>query len=99
MSIRHTNSPDVEAHVVETGTITAAMMAAGTLPGSGSTGQVYATTGPAGTVAWSALITNVAASPVGGGYVTPLMFDHTGTTGGLYAWIGSNYVKIGLATS
>lgn len=32
-------------------------------------------------------------------YVSPLMFDDTGTTGGLYAWTGSAYTKVGLATT
>ncbi len=32
-------------------------------------------------------------------FVTPLMFDDTGTTGGLYAWTGSAYQKVGLATT
>jgi hypothetical protein len=45
------------------------------------------------------LTTVVHASPVGGGYVTPLMFDDTATTGGLYGWTGADYTKIGLATS
>ena len=32
-------------------------------------------------------------------YVSPLMFDDTATTGGLYAWTGSAYQKVGLATT
>lgn len=32
-------------------------------------------------------------------FVTPLMFDDTATTGGLYAWDGTAYQKVGLATS
>ena len=32
-------------------------------------------------------------------YVTPLFFDSTGTTGGLYAWTGTTYHLVGLATS
>lgn len=32
-------------------------------------------------------------------FVKPLMFDDTGSTGGLYAWSGSAYVKVGLATT
>lgn len=32
-------------------------------------------------------------------YVTALMFDDTASTGGLYAWTGSAYTKVGLATT
>jgi hypothetical protein len=32
-------------------------------------------------------------------YVSPLVFDSTGTTGGLYAWDGAAYQKVGLATT
>lgn len=32
-------------------------------------------------------------------FVTSLMFDDTASTGGLYAWDGSAYVQVGLATS
>lgn len=42
-------------------------------------------------------VTDVAAAPTT--YVTPLMFDHTATTGGLYAWDGTQYIQVGLATS
>ncbi len=45
----------------------------------------------------SAIVTDVAAPP--STFVTPLVFDHTGTTGGLYAWTGSAYIQVGLATS
>lgn len=45
------------------------------------------------------LLNVVHASPVGGGYVAQFMFDDTATTGGLYAWTGTDYAKVGLATS
>jgi hypothetical protein len=32
-------------------------------------------------------------------FVTPLVFDDTATTGGLYAWTGTTYSKVGLATT
>jgi hypothetical protein len=32
-------------------------------------------------------------------YVTPLVFDDTMTTGGLYAWDGTAYVLVGAATT
>ena len=32
-------------------------------------------------------------------FVTALMFDDTASTGGLYAWDGTQYVQVGLATS
>lgn len=51
---------------------------------------------PAGN-AGIATVTVVSAPP--SGYVTALMFDNTATTGGLYAWTGSAYTKVGLATS
>ena len=44
-------------------------------------------------------LTVVHASPVGGGLVTPFVFDDTATTGGLYVWSGSDYVRIGPATA
>jgi hypothetical protein len=42
---------------------------------------------------WAALVTDAAAPPVA--YVTPLVFDHTAVTGGLYAWDGAAYVQVG----
>ncbi len=42
-------------------------------------------------------VTDAAAAPTT--FVTPLVFDHTATTGGLYAWTGSAYLKVGLATT
>ena len=48
---------------------------------------------------WQMLLTVAAASPVGGGFVSALVFDATATTGGLYAWNGTDYTKVGLATS
>lgn len=48
---------------------------------------------------WQALVTVQGSSPVGGGYLTPLVFDSTGITGGLYAWTGADYSRIGLATT
>lgn len=41
----------------------------------------------------------VHATPVGGGYVSQFMFNDSATTGGLYAWTGIDYTKVGLATS
>jgi hypothetical protein len=38
-------------------------------------------------------------SPVGGSFLTPLVFDDTPTTGGLYCWMTTDYVKVGPATS
>ena len=40
---------------------------------------------------WTSLVTVQAGTPVGGGYLTPLVFDNTATTGGLYCWTGSDY--------
>ena len=34
-----------------------------------------------------------------GPFQTPLVFDSTASTGGLYAWDGSAYQQVGLATS
>ena len=45
----------------------------------------------------SSIVTVVTAPP--SAYVGPLVFDTTATTGGLYAWTGSAYEKVGLATS
>ncbi len=45
------------------------------------------------------LLTVVTTSPVGGGFKTLLVFDSTATTGGLYAWNGTDYTKVSLATS
>jgi hypothetical protein len=42
---------------------------------------------------WQEIITDAAAPPVA--YVTPLVFDHTAVTGGLYAWDGQQYVQVG----
>lgn len=39
-------------------------------------------------------VTSQAGAP-GAGYVTPLVFDTTAVTGGLYAWDGSAYVQVG----
>lgn len=53
----------------------------------------------AGTVNGNALgpaftyVTDTDAAPTT--YVTPLVFDHTALTGGLYAWDGSAYVQVG----
>ncbi len=46
----------------------------------------------------SAFVTDQAAAPTTT-FITPLVFDHTASTGGLYAWTGAAYLKIGLATS
>lgn len=32
-------------------------------------------------------------------FITPLVFNSTASTGGLYSWTGTTYSKIGLATS
>lgn len=37
-------------------------------------------------------VTDQAAPPTT--YTTPLVLDHTATTGGLYAWDGSAYVQV-----
>lgn len=42
-------------------------------------------------------VTVVAAPPTV--FVTPLVFDNTADTGGLYCWNGTAYVQVGLATS
>ena len=44
-----------------------------------------------------ATVTVIHAAPTT--YVTALMFDDTASTGGLYAWTGSAYTKVGLATT
>lgn len=44
-----------------------------------------------------AIVTDAAAAPTT--FVTPFVFDHTATTGGLYAWDGSAYIKVSLATT
>jgi hypothetical protein len=46
----------------------------------------------------SAFVTDQASAPTTT-FITPLVFDHTGSTGGLYAWTGAAYLKIGLATT
>ena len=38
-------------------------------------------------------------APPGASFVTPLVFDDTASTGGLYAWDGTQYIQVGLATS
>jgi hypothetical protein len=45
-----------------------------------------------------AFVTDQAAAPTTT-FITPLVFDHTASTGGLYAWTGAAYLKIGLATT
>jgi len=45
----------------------------------------------------TAYVTVVHAAPTT--FVTALMFDDTASTGGLYAWTGSAYTKVGLATT
>lgn len=52
---------------------------------------------PATSLPSAAYVTVVAAPPTT--YVSPLMFDSTASTGGLYAWTGSAYQKVGLATT
>jgi hypothetical protein len=43
---------------------------------------------------WQTLVTFGSTSPIGGGFITLLVFDSTALTGGLYAWNGSDYVKV-----
>jgi hypothetical protein len=45
----------------------------------------------------AAYVTVVHAAPTT--FVAPFMFDDTAGTGGLYAWTGSAYVRVGLATT
>lgn len=62
----------------------------------GESGGAIASDGT-GKAAWMPLTLDAAASPIGGGFVGPFVFDHTAITGGLYAWIGGNagdYVKV-----
>lgn len=56
-------------------------------------------TGVAGAPAWATSGLVLHANPVGGGFVALLVFDDTAITGGLYLWVGSDYVKVGLATT
>jgi hypothetical protein len=64
----------------------------------GTAGQLLTADGMA-TAIWQSLVTFGSADPTGGGYLTPLVFDDTAVTGGLYAWTGADYSKIGLATT
>lgn len=50
-------------------------------------------------VSAAAVYVTVQAMAPAGPFQTPLVFDSTATTGGLYAWDGSAYQKVGLATS
>lgn len=47
---------------------------------------------------WTSLVT-FGTDPPGSDYTTPLIFDDSPSTGGLYAWNGSAYAKIAPATS
>ena len=58
-----------------------------------ATAGLLLTTVDASNCNWLKIITDVAAPPVA--YVTPLVFDHTAVTGGLYAWSGAAYVQVG----
>src|SRR6266540_4306310 len=58
-----------------------------------ATAGLLLTTVDASNCNWLKIITDVAAPPAG--YVTPLVFDHTAVTGGLYAWGGAAYVQVG----
>lgn len=62
----------------------------------GAPGEVL-TADESGLNYWSALCTVQNSAPTT--YVTPLVFDNTASTGGLYVWAGSSYSKIGAATS
>jgi hypothetical protein len=42
-------------------------------------------------------VTDAAAPPTT--YVTPLVLDHTASTGGLYAWDGTAYIQVAPALS
>ncbi len=44
---------------------------------------------------WTSLVTVQTGTPVGGSLSTPLVYDNTAVTGGLYAWTGADYTKIG----
>jgi hypothetical protein len=70
----------------------------------------YTLTDGGGLVRWEGFLTPDPASNAGVAYVTvihapptvfvtALMFDDTASTGGLYAWTGSAYTKVGLATT
>jgi hypothetical protein len=50
-----------------------------------------------GSFRWQDLVAVVHTAPTT--YAGPLVFDDSATTGGLYAWVGSSYTKIGPATS
>ena len=57
----------------------------------------FPTTQPA--VSASAVYVTVQTMAPAGPFQTPLVFDSTASTGGLYAWDGSAYQQVGLATS
>ena len=46
-----------------------------------------------GTLLNSVIVTVQTGAP-GGSYVTPLIYDNTAVTGGLYAWDGGTYQKV-----
>ena len=93
MSVRHVINGTQEDHIVETGTVTPDML--GDASGGVINGPLVFYM-PAG---WSLFYTLAHTSPVSGGYQTPLVFDDTASTGGLYIWNGSDYALVGLATS
>lgn len=49
----------------------------------------------AGGLGGSIIYVTESASPPGADYQTPLYYDSTAVTGGLYAWTGGAYLKIG----
>lgn len=69
------------------------------LPAAGATGTILAKTATTDQqAAWTNPLSTGAGVP-GGTFTTPLYQDTTASTGGLYAWNGSAYVKVALATT
>lgn len=63
-------------------------------------GQIqFPTTQPASTSAASYVTVGAADPSPLTTFVTPLVFNTTGTSGGLWAWTGTTYTKVGLATT
>lgn len=68
-------------------------------PAGGAVGAVLTkTTTVDQEAAWVILLSSGAGVP-GASFTTPLYFDTTASTGGLYAWNGAAYTKVGLATT
>lgn len=69
------------------------------LPPGGAKGTVLAKASTSDQdAAWTNPLSTGAGVP-GGTFTTPLYQDTTASTGGLYAWNGSAYVKVALATT